>query len=97
MSEDALEVERLARSSLLFRKCAIELRPNEELRVDHRWRDAIVFLERGEIELECSAGMRRQFAAGAVLCLMPSVRMVRNRASDSARLIAISRRPKRSG
>jgi hypothetical protein len=98
MSDDALDVERLARGSLRFRKRVIELGGDEELRVDdERWRDAIVFLQRGEVELECSAGVRRRFAAGAVLCLLPPVRVVRNRAGEPARMIAISRRTKGSG
>jgi hypothetical protein len=33
------------------------------------WRDALVVVEHGEIELECSSGSRRRFGSGAVLCL----------------------------
>jgi hypothetical protein len=33
------------------------------------WRDALVVVEHGEIELECSSGRRRRFGSGAVLCL----------------------------
>jgi hypothetical protein len=93
MSYDEFDLDRLARDELHFRKRVIELTPNDELRIDATaWRDAIVFLETGEVELECSAGERRRFASGAVLCLVPSVRALRNCGDDSARLIAISRR-----
>jgi hypothetical protein len=91
--EEQFDPNRLARDELRFRKRVIELTPKDELRIDTAaWRDAIVFLETGEVELECSAGERRRFAAGAVLCLVPPVRALRNCGDDSARLIAISRR-----
>ena len=91
--DEQFDLNRLARDALHFRKRVIELTPNDELRIDATaWRDAIVFLETGEVELECSAGERRRFAAGAVLCLVPPVRALRNFGDDSARLIAISRR-----
>jgi len=100
--EEQFDLNRLARDELRFRKRVIELTPKDELRIDAAaWRGAIVFLETGEVELECSAGERRRFAAGAVLCLVPPVRALRNCGDDSARLIAISRRtrtqPTRTG
>jgi hypothetical protein len=100
--DEQFDLNRLARDELHFRKRVIELTPNDELRVDATaWRDAIIFLETGEVELECSAGERRRFAPGAVLCVVPSVRLLRNCGDDSARLVAISRRtptrPTRSG
>jgi hypothetical protein len=88
-----LDLERLARDSLHFRRTVVELAPDEELRIESRlWRDAIVFLENGEIEVECAAGDSRPFAAVAVLCFPSPVRLLRNRGNVSARLIAISRR-----
>ncbi|MGH9891981.1 MAG: hypothetical protein ACREA0_08365, partial [bacterium] len=33
------------------------------------WRDALVVIEHGEIEVECLAGGRRRFGSGDVLCL----------------------------
>jgi len=100
--DEQFDLNQLARDELHFRKRVIELTPNDELRIDAAaWRDVIVFLEIGEVELECSAGERRRFATGAVLCLVPPVRVLRNCGDDSARLIAISRRtrawPTRSG
>jgi len=94
--DEELDVDRVARDSLHFRKRVLELAPDEELRIDAGgWADAIVFLEIGEVELECVAGERRCFAAGAVLCFPPPVRSLRNSGGDTARLIAISRRTRK--
>ena len=100
--DEQFDLNRLARDELHFRKRVIELTTNDELRIDAAaWWDAIVFLEAGEVELECSAGERRRFAPGAVLCLVPPVQALRNCGDDSALLIVISRRtptrPPRTG
>jgi hypothetical protein len=103
MSRDPeLDLDRLARDSLHFRRRVVDVAPGEELDLEpDRWRDALVVLESGEVELECAAGERSRFAAGAVLCLLPPVRFLRNTHGDPARLITISRRTrersKRSG
>jgi hypothetical protein len=103
MSRDTeLDLDRVARDSLHFRRRVLALAPGEELDIDaDRWRDALVVVESGEVELECAAGERSRFAAGAVLCLLPPVCFLRNTNSEPARLIAISRRSlersKRSG
>ena len=91
--DEELDLDRLARDTLHFRRRVIELAPDEELGIDpDAWRDAIVFLETGEVELECVAGECRRFVAGAVLCLAPPVRVIRNCGGDRVRLISISRR-----
>jgi len=100
--DGALDLDALARDSLCFRRRVVELASDEELVVDaSAWRDAIVFLESGEVELECCAGECRRFATGAVLCLRPPVTVLRNCGADRARLVAITRRarawPRRSG
>ena len=57
------------------------------------WRDAIVAVERGEIELEGSDGERRRFARGDLLWLSGlSLRALRNRGAEPAVLVAVSRR-----
>jgi hypothetical protein len=60
------------------------------------WRDALVVLERGELELECERGTRRRFGAGAVLCLsgLP-LRMVHQRGPDPTLLVSVRRRGRR--
>ena len=94
--DDGLDPEQLARRSADYTRSVVELLPGEELRVDSaRWRDALVFVTAGEIELRCESGQRRCFARGAILCLMPTVRLIRNGGDAPARLIAVARR--RSG
>ena len=100
--DEELDLDALARDSLHFRRRVVELASGAEIRVDTAaWRDAIVFLESGEVELEWWAGECRRFGAGAVLCLAPPVSVLRNCRAELARLIAISRRtrarPTRSG
>jgi hypothetical protein len=57
------------------------------------WRDALVVVERGEIELECLHGSRLRFGRGAVLWLAGlSVRAVHNRGREPALLVAVARR-----
>jgi len=53
-----------------FRRRSIRLEPGESRRSgDAEWRDALVVVEQGDVELECAAGGRRRFAGGAVLWL----------------------------
>src|SRR6266545_3194817 len=79
-SADALMDERRDRLSFLGRRWS----PSFEVRVvtvaagrkraydEAEWRDALVVLERGEIELECLGGSRRRFRCGDVLWLVGS-------------------------
>jgi hypothetical protein len=53
---------------------------------EDRWRDALVVVERGEIELVCMSGAHRRFLAGLPL------RSLRNRGADAVVLSAVSRR-----
>jgi quercetin dioxygenase-like cupin family protein len=57
------------------------------------WRDAIVVVERGEIELECLGGTSQRFRRGDLLWLtgLP-LRALHNRGRESALLVAVSRR-----
>jgi hypothetical protein len=59
---------------------------------EREWHDAIVVVEHGEIELECAAGGRRRFAAGAVLWLTGiDLRVLHNRGAEPAVLVAVRR------
>jgi hypothetical protein len=62
------------------------------------WRDTLVVLHRGEIELECPGGRRQVFRRGDVLWLagLP-LRILRNRGPEPALLIAVSRRRRSAG
>jgi hypothetical protein len=60
------------------------------------WRDAIVVVERGEIELECSGGSRHRFGRGDILWLAElPLRVLHNRGRQPAVLVAVSRRRRR--
>ena len=65
---------------------------------DAEWHDAIVLVESGDVELECAAGGRRRFAAGAVLWLAGiDLRVLHNVGAGPVVLLAISRRDDRCG
>jgi hypothetical protein len=56
------------------------------------WRDALVVVERGAIELEATNGLRRKFVTGDVLTLTCTpLRVIRNRNQVTAVLSATSR------
>jgi hypothetical protein len=57
------------------------------------WRDALVVVVRGEIELEARTGRRERFVRGAVLSLagLP-LRALHNRGPEPAELVAVRRR-----
>jgi quercetin dioxygenase-like cupin family protein len=60
---------------------------------EEEWRDALVVVERGEIELEASAGGRVQFGPGSVLWLFGlPLRALHNRGAEPALVVAVSRR-----
>jgi hypothetical protein len=60
---------------------------------DADWRDALVVVERGYIELESVGGVRRRFSRGDVLWLtgLPMLAL-HNPGPDAALLAAVSRR-----
>ncbi len=66
-----------------------EERPYDEA----EWADAIVVVEHGEVELECSQGGRRRFGCGAVLWFQGlSLRALHCCGQDAVVLLAVSRR-----
>ena len=61
---------------------------------DAEWHDALVLLVQGDVDLECAAGGRRRFHAGAVLWLAGiDLRVLHNVGADPVVLVAVSRRP----
>ena len=77
-----------------FRVHAVTLAPGEERRYDEQeWRDALVIVCAGRVEMEGLTGSRGTFAAGAILCLagLP-LRAPRNPRPGRAALPTISRR-----
>jgi hypothetical protein len=77
-----------------FERRTLALAPGRERDfVDSEWRDAIVVVERGEIELEGVSGARVRFGPGDVLWLSGlSLRALHNPGLDPVVLVAVSRR-----
>jgi quercetin dioxygenase-like cupin family protein len=76
-----------------FRRRGVVVEPGGEVPYDaSAWEDAIVLVERGEIELECVSGGRERFAEGALLCLAcVQLRTLRNRGDEAVVLVAVAR------
>jgi hypothetical protein len=77
-----------------FEHRVIVLNPGGEHPYDEdEWRDALVVVERGSVELESRSGVCRPFLCGDVLWLtgLP-LRLLRNRDAEPAVLSVISRR-----
>ena len=63
---------------------------------EDEWHDALVVLERGELEVECTRGGRRRFERGAVICLVGlALRTLHSLGPESVVLVAVSRRTAR--
>jgi hypothetical protein len=77
-----------------FELRVLALPPGDERAYDEtEWRDALVVVERGEIELEGFAGGVTRVAAGDVLWLFGlPLRSLRNRGREDAVVVAVSRR-----
>ena len=77
-----------------FVRREIVLAPGTERPYDpDEWADSIVVVADGEVELECRAGHLARFRRGDILWLtgLP-LRVLRNRGSEAAVLVAVSRR-----
>lgn len=97
---DAIDVGRLARTpSRALTKTVVELAAGEVLAGDTAsWRDALVFVTGGEIDVECVSGARRRFGDGDILCFSQlPVRSLRNCGDGPATLLIVRRRTQRTG
>jgi quercetin dioxygenase-like cupin family protein len=76
-----------------FQARRVVLAPGAERLFDEaEWRDAVVVVESGTIELECRSGRRCRFRRGDVLCLIGlAIRALHNRGRWPAVLVAVSR------
>lgn len=76
-----------------FRSRTLTLRPRSA--IDYRpadWADALVVVERGELEVECRTGVRARFGEGAILAFAGlALRRLRNPSSRPLVLSALSR------
>jgi hypothetical protein len=80
-----------------FHVRAVTVAPGDERAYDPaEWGDALVVVERGEIELEGASGTRVRFCCGDVLWLsgLP-LRALRNCGREPAVLVAVARRGER--
>ena len=60
---------------------------------ESEWRDALVIVEAGEVDLECQAGGRRRFRPGNVLWLTGlGLRALHSVGAEPVVLVAVSRR-----
>jgi quercetin dioxygenase-like cupin family protein len=78
-----------------FERRVVTITPGSTRPYDEaEWRDAIVIVERGEIEVEGRCGTRRRFRRGDILWLagLP-LRALHNHGDETALLLAIARRP----
>jgi hypothetical protein len=86
--------DRLSRPVPAFDIRVVVLAPGGERAYEEaEWRDALVVLERGDIDLESLGGSRHHFRSGAVLWLsgLP-LRALHNYGPAPALLVAVSRR-----
>jgi hypothetical protein len=76
-----------------FRLHTLTLHPRNS--IDYRpadWDDALVVVERGELEVECRSGARARFEEGAILAFATlAVRRLRNPSSKPLVLSILSR------
>jgi hypothetical protein len=82
-----------------FQVRRIVVAPGAERPYDEsEWRDALVVIESGKLELECRSGTRSRFDRGDVLWLIGlPLRVLRNRGAVPTVLVAITRfRPART-
>ncbi|WP_165521869.1 hypothetical protein [Micromonospora zingiberis] len=73
----------------------VALPPGTALDYDEaEWRDAIVVVEQGQVELEAVGGTRQVVGCGDVLWLAAlPLRALHNRGAVTAMLVAVSRQP----
>ncbi len=96
MSDDCRDRLSIAGRALppAFVRREVTVAPGAERPYDPaEWEDALVVVERGEIELECDAGHLARFRRGDILWLtgLP-LRVLRNGGLEPVVLVAVSRR-----
>jgi hypothetical protein len=73
---------------------AVAVAPGSERAFDEgEWRDALVVVKRGEVELEYVSGLSHRFRSGDLLWLTGlRLRALHNRGGEPVLLVAVSRR-----
>jgi hypothetical protein len=80
--------------SVAFTRRELVLDPGDRHAYDEaEWRDALVVVKRGELDVECRAGGRMRFVAGDMLWLtgLP-LRALKNEGPEPVVLVSVSRR-----
>ncbi len=77
-----------------FRRRTVTIRPQDTVPyVARDWHDALVVIERGEVDLCCVRGGRRRFGKGAILFLEGlALKALHNPGLEDVVLTALSRR-----
>jgi hypothetical protein len=77
-----------------FQLRVVAVAPGDERAYEEaEWRDSLVVVEQGAVELECLSGKRVRFEHGDVLSLVGlPLRTLRNRGDELVVLAAVSRR-----
>jgi uncharacterized cupin superfamily protein len=79
-----------------FTRREVVLGPGDRRAYDAaEWRDALVIVKRGELDIECRAGGRMRLVAGDMLWFagLP-LRALENHGSEPVVLMSVSRRPR---
>jgi hypothetical protein len=87
----------MTRPAPRFERRVVVVAPGEAHAYDPaEWRDALVVIERGELEVETTTGRRHRFESGATIWLtgLPLKALV-NSGQEPAVLVALSRRSPR--
>jgi quercetin dioxygenase-like cupin family protein len=76
-----------------FRRRTVTIAPQDTVPyVSENWHDALVVIERGEVDLCCVRGGRRRFAQGAILFLEGlALTALHNPGLEDVVLVALSR------
>jgi len=62
---------------------------------EEEWRDSLVIVESGIVELECEMGRRVRFTTGSILFLVSlPIRRLHNPGTATVVLLAVARRPR---
>jgi quercetin dioxygenase-like cupin family protein len=76
-----------------FRRWSVTLAPGETLPyAEDDWRDALVTVTEGRIEVECLAGGHAVFGAGSMVWMVGlELRAIHNRGDEPAVMVAVAR------
>jgi len=94
MDDDAHRLELTGRSRPAFHMRTVVIAADTSRPyLESEWRDSLVVVDSGEVEVETTTGERRRFASGDILFFTGlSIRRLRNPGAEATVLKAVSRR-----